>query len=92
MSETIINESGEIKIEQQPPTPEPTTVGLAHGLKQLITSMNNADLTLVNNQTQLDRICAQLTNEHWETLAIAQIRIIAERNADAAAYLASIGK
>ena len=92
MSETIITEEGEIKIEQQPATPKPVKVGLAQGLKTLITSMDNAEQNLVNNTIQLNRICALLTAEHWEALAITQIRLIAERNADAAAYLTSIGK
>jgi len=92
MTETIITEEGEIKIEQQAPTPEPIKISLTHGLKTILSNMTTAESNLIEWQKQLDRICSQLITDHWETLAITQIRLIAERNADAATYLTSIGK
>lgn len=87
MSEKIITESGEIKIEEQQPTPEPVKVHLALALRQLIYNIDAAETSTLENQNKLDRICSQLTDEQWAVLAITQIKIIATRNVSAADYL-----
>ncbi len=90
MSETIITEDGEIKIEQQQPTPQPVKIQLAHALRQITNQIDMAESSMLDNQTKLDRICLQLTDEQWATLAETQIRIIAVRNTNAADYLKTI--
>ena len=92
MSETIIIENGEVKVEQQQPAPAPVKTNLAHALKQIVDALDRTEQQIPKLQAQLDRICSQLTVEHWETLVITQIRLIAVRSTDAQNYLKSIGQ
>lgn len=90
MNEKIIQENGQIKIEQTQETPAPVKTGLAQALRALTRRLDDTEALFNANQQQLDRICSQLTVEHWQTLAITQIQMIAIRNKDAADYLATI--
>ena len=92
MSETIVTEDGQIKIQQQQATPLPIKTGLANGLRQLTTQIDKLSSDLVDTKKQLDRVCDQLLPEHWETLVLTQIKIIAVLNTDAADYLKTIGE
>jgi len=88
MTEKIIDELGEIKIEEEQATPAPIKIHLAFALRNLIQNIDVAETSILDNQNKLDRICSQLTDKQWSTLAITQIRIIATRNESAKIYLA----
>ena len=92
MSDKIITEFGQIKIEQQQATPAPIKVGLAQALKQITSQMDREEESFNVNQTRLDIICSQLLPEQWAILSDTQIQTIAVRSDDATNYLASIGK
>jgi len=92
MSENIILENGEIKVSQIQETPQPVKVGLAIMLRSITRKMDQDEDNLNVGQAQLDRICVQLTDEQWATLADTQIQIIAVRNISAQSYLTRIGK
>lgn len=92
MTETIITEDGEVKISQVQPTPEPIKTQLAHALRQIINQIDMAESSQNDNQSKLDRICSQLTDEQWAVLADTQVRIIAVRSDDAQEYLVRTGK
>jgi len=92
MTETIITENGEIKISQIQETPQPIKVGLAIMLRSITRKMDHDEDNLNAGQAQLDRICSQLTDEQWSTLADTQVKLIAVRNISAQSYLTRVGK
>ena len=87
MTEEIIEEFGEILISQTQEAPAPIKVNLALMLRGITQKMDSDEYNLSMGQTQLDRICSQLTDAQWSTLALTQIKIIAVRNTDAGEYL-----
>ena len=89
MTEETIEETptGDILVSQIQATPEPIKTDLALMLRRITQKMDTDEYNLNAGQMQLDRICSQLTDKQWLTLAETQIRIIAVRNEDAKNFI-----